>query len=152
MKGRGTEPATQHAALCYRRTSAGAPQVLLITSRDTGRWVLPKGWPKKTESGGESAMRESWEEAGVIGRLTEGCAGVYSYDKTMPDGPARPCCVAVHVIEVQYLESDFPEKDVRRREWFNPDQAAIAVDEPELKMLLAGFDPSQFPHISDTRH
>ena len=126
--------------------------MLLITSRDTGRWVLPKGWPKKTESGGESAMRECWEEAGVVGHLAEGCVGVYSYDKTMPNGPAKPCCVAVHVVEVQYLDSDFPEKGLRRRAWFDPDDAAQAVDEPELKMLLAGFDPATFPRATGARH
>ncbi len=142
MRITNAEPATQHAALCYRRTSSGAPEILLITSRDTGRWILPKGWPKKTEDGGASALREAFEEAGVVGQLSGECAGSYSYDKTMPNAPARPCQVAVHVIETLYLEYDYPERGLRRLQWFTPDAAAEAVDEPELKSLLAGFAPT----------
>ena len=134
-------PATQHAALCFRRTSAGEPEILLITSRDTGRWVLPKGWPKKGEDGGASALREAGEEAGVTGRILPGPAGHYFYDKTMPSGPPLPCAVSLHVIEVAHLAYDFPEKAVRRRMWFSPFAAAAAVDEPGLKTILATFRP-----------
>ena len=133
------EAATQHAALCYRRTTAGQCEFLLITSRDTGRWVLPKGWPKKGEPGGRTALREAFEEAGVVGALIEGCVGVYGYDKVMPFGPARPCAVAVHGVVVAHLAFNFPEKDERHRAWFAPDLAAEAVAEPELKMLISLF-------------
>jgi len=132
------EPATQHAALCYRRIG-GDCEILLVTSRDTGRWVLPKGWPKKGEEGGASALREAGEEAGVTGRLLPGAAGHYLYDKTMPSGPALPCAVSLHVIEVAHLAYDYPEKAVRRRMWFSPFAAAAAVDEPGLKTILATF-------------
>lgn len=139
MRTTNAEPATQHAALCYRRTTSGAPEILLITSRDTGRWVLPKGWPKKTEEGSASALREAFEEAGVVGRLSGECAGVYGYDKTMPDAPPQPCQVTVHVIEALYLEYDFPERGLRRLQWFSPSAATEMVDEPELKSVLAAF-------------
>ncbi len=142
MRATNSEPATQHAALCYRRSTSDAPEVLLITSRDTGRWVLPKGWPKKSENGGECALREAFEEAGVVGRLTGDCAGVFGYDKTMQSAPARPCLVTVHVIEAMRLDYGFPERGLRRLQWFTPDAAASAVDEPELKALLACFAPA----------
>lgn len=132
-------PATQHAALCYRRLGIAEVEVLLITSRDTGRWVLPKGWPKKGEKGGSSALREAREEAGVVGHLTADAPDFYFYDKVMPNAPALPCCVAVHRIAVSYLEFDFPEKSERHREWFSPAQAAAAVAEPELQALLSDF-------------
>lgn len=139
MRTTNAEPASQDAALCYRRSTSGAPEVLLITSLDTGRWVLPKGWPKKSESGGECALREAFEEAGVVGRLTGECAGVYGYDKTMPSAPARPCVVTVHVVEALRLDYQFPERGLRRLQWFAPHAAADAVDEPELRALLASF-------------
>jgi 8-oxo-dGTP pyrophosphatase MutT (NUDIX family) len=141
MKPTSSQPATQYAAVCYRHTAPGACEVLLITSLDTGRWVLPKGWPKKGETGGDSAMREAYEEAGVVGRLREGCLGVYGYDKILASDLARPCCVAVHVIAVSHLDFAFPEKGLRTREWFAPDIAAGLVDEPELKRLLESFSP-----------
>lgn len=143
IKSASREAATQHAALCYRRTGGGA-EVLLVTSRDTGRWVLPKGWPKKSEQGAATALREAFEEAGVIGRAEEGCLGIYYYDKTMTGGLAIPCCVAVHVIEASHLEFRYPEMGLRERVWFAPAAAADAVAEPELKCLLADFRPG-FP-------
>lgn len=137
-KATDSHPATQHAALCYRLNGAET-EVLLVTSRDTGRWVMPKGWPKKAEDGGASALREAHEEAGVIGLVKPGCIGVYSYDKTMPSGPPVPCCVTVHAVEVAYLSYSFPEMDVRRRQWFSIPDAARAVAEPELQSLIAAF-------------
>jgi 8-oxo-dGTP pyrophosphatase MutT (NUDIX family) len=143
IKFMAPRPATQHAALCFRRTSAGEPEILLITSRDTGRWVLPKGWPKKGEEGGSSALREAHEEAGVVGTLLQDGIGLYFYDKTMPSSSPVPCCVAVHAVKVAYLAYRFPEMGLRRQEWFSPQAAAAAVDEPELKVLLENFVPGQ---------
>lgn len=135
------QAATQHAALCWRRTGPDGVEILLVTSRDTGRWVLPKGWPKKDEAGRATALREAHEEAGVVGRSAEGCLGIYAYDKGMPDGSSVPCCVAVHVIETSHLDYRFPEMGQRDRIWFSPPDAADAVAEPELKALLANFRP-----------
>ena len=69
--------------------------------------------------------------------------GLYFYDKTMPSSSPVPCCVAVHAVEVSYLTYSFPEMGLRRQEWFSPQAAAAAVDEPELKVLLESFVPSQ---------
>ena len=129
----------QHAALCYRESFPGAAEVLLITSRDTGRWVLPKGWPKKGECGSETALREALEEAGVEGTAAPDSAGLYAYDKVMPGDVILPCIVTVHPVEVSWLRHEFPERAVRQREWFLTDAAADAVDEPELKAILANF-------------
>lgn len=136
---RQLEPRLQHAALCFREGLGGEPEILLITSRDTGRWVLPKGWPKKGETGGASALREAGEEAGVVGQAIAEPTGTYRYDKTMSEGPCLHCRVEVHPVAVAYLDFRFPEMRVRKRAWFTPAEAAEAVDEAELKDLLAGF-------------
>ncbi|MGB3316903.1 MAG: NUDIX hydrolase [Albidovulum sp.] len=134
---------SQLAALCYRVTKKKGTEILLITSRDTGRWVIPKGWPMKGKSDADAAAIEAFEEAGAKGYLCPDCAGIFTYDKVMDDGSKQPVVVSVFPMEVDKLVSDFPEKGQRRRKWFAPQKAATRVDEPELRDILAAFDPSE---------
>ncbi|MDR0808123.1 MAG: NUDIX hydrolase [Gemmobacter sp.] len=138
-----TETRTQYGALCWRRAKNGV-EVLLITSRDTGRWVIPKGWPIKGLSPEATAAREAWEEAGAEGETDSHCLGLYSYDKGLgpANGPQRqvPCIVAVYSLHVRDLADRFPEVKQRQRKWFPPHKAARKVAEPELQALLAGLD------------
>ena len=76
-------PALQVGALCLQ---AGTGKVLLVTSRGTGRWIIPKGWPMDGRSAGGAALREAWEEAGVRGQVEERPLGRYSYDKKLTRG------------------------------------------------------------------
>jgi 8-oxo-dGTP pyrophosphatase MutT (NUDIX family) len=131
---------TQVAALCWR-VAEGKPQVLLVTSRETGRWVLPKGWPMAGKSAPESARTEAWEEAGVEGKVSDRCVGLYAYHKVLGPEKGVPCVVAVYPLKVKALADDFPERAERKRRWFSPKKAAQKVDEPELRELLQGFDP-----------
>lgn len=135
--------ATQFAALCYRVSKKNGTEILLITSRDTGRWVIPKGWPMKGRSDAEAAEIEAFEEAGATGFLCPDCAGLFTYDKVMDDGSRQPVVVSVFPMEVDKLASTFPERAERRRKWFAPKKAAARVDEPELKDMLASFDPGK---------
>jgi 8-oxo-dGTP pyrophosphatase MutT (NUDIX family) len=137
-------PRTQCAALCWRRDQ-GKVEVLLVTSRETGRWVIPKGWPVTGLPETEGAAREAWEEAGVRGQIGAACLGVYSYDKVLDRSGtapvALPCVVAVYPMQVTATRRDFPEASERRIKWFPLAKAARKVDEPELAALIAGFDP-----------
>lgn len=128
---------SQVAALCWRM-HRGHPEVLLITSRDTGRWIIPKGWPIDGLSASGSAAREAWEEAGVEGAVSDTTLGYYSYDK-ITRGRALPCMVTVFSLRVARLADRFPERKQRRRKWFAADKAARKVAEPELRVLLAGL-------------
>ena len=136
----GAEAAhSQFGALCWRLGPAGV-EVLLITSRDTGRWVIPKGWPISGLTPEASAAREAWEEAGVEGQPDPQCLGQYCYDKGLgAERAPLPCQVAVYGVQVAALSDRFPEKKQRRRKWFSPDKAARKVAEPGLQALLAGF-------------
>lgn len=136
------EVRTQFGALCFRRRG-GEIQILLITSRATRRWVLPKGWPMPGMSPVEAAEREAWEEAGVKGRICNQCMGIFSYQKLTDDG-ALPCVVALFPLKVADLAKNYPERRERERKWFTLEKAAAKVDEPELAELLAGFDPAPF--------
>lgn len=132
---------TQYAALCYRQDEKGITRVLLITSRDTGRWVIPKGWPIAGKSAASSAAQEAFEEAGVQGVADDHCIGVYSYGKVLGSKKIVPCVVAVYPLRVTDLKSSFPEKGQRKLKWFKPEVAATKVAEPELAVILAAFDP-----------
>lgn len=130
----------QYAALCWRKGEAGV-EVLLITSRDTGRWVIPKGWPMPDLSPEAAAAREAWEEAGVEGVVNPVSLGSFGYLKDMAADPAVPCAVEVYDLQVESLASKFPEKAERKRQWFRPDEAATLVREPDLASLIESFAP-----------
>ena len=135
------EMRSQLAALCWRM-HRGRVEVLLITSRDTGRWIIPKGWPMEGFTQSEAAAREAWEEAGVEGRVTTEPLGFYTYDKVLKNGSIA-LVVAVYPLRVARLADRFPERKQRRRKWFPAGKAARKVAEPELRRLLAsvGEDP-----------
>jgi 8-oxo-dGTP pyrophosphatase MutT (NUDIX family) len=130
---------TQVAALCWRK-HRDQVQVLLITSRDTGRWVLPKGWPMPGHNGPEAAAVEAWEEAGVEGQVSDQVLGLFGYDKVISPVLAHPCMVTVYPLRVATLSRRFPERKERRRKWFTADKAARKVFEPELRALFLGLD------------
>jgi 8-oxo-dGTP pyrophosphatase MutT (NUDIX family) len=138
------EPRSQYGALCWRM-HRGRVEVLLITSRDTGRWVIPKGWPMSGKTAAEAAVQEAWEEAGVRGQGAETPLGLYAYDKTRKVKDALPCVVSVYPLRVEALAAQFPERKERRRRWFAAAEAARLVAEPELRALLADLaeDPSR---------
>lgn len=148
FRAEGGENLTQFGALCWRRRRGGI-EVLLVTSRDTGRWVIPKGWPVDGLDGAGSASREAWEEAGVRATEPPVALGFYTYDKVLGRGEDRsasvPCVVSVFAMAVTRQSKDFPEARQRRRRWFSQAKAARKVDEPELQALIAGFSPLTRP-------
>lgn len=133
---------TQFAALPYR-VLRGKPEILLITSRETGRWIIPKGWPEDGMSATASAAKEAWEEAGVEGRVSDTCLGLFSYLKTLDREDRLPIVVPVFAIKVRRLADKFPEAGERKRKWFSRKKAAARVHEPELRHLIRNFDPTR---------
>ena len=132
------EPRTQYAALPWRKADNG-PQVLLITSRETRRWVIPTGWPMKDMDPGPCAAQEAFEEAGVIGPTKRKSLGAYHYDKRLRSGRLQHVRVLVYPLEVREERDIWPEMAQRDRNWTTPGEAAGLVEEPELKALLAKF-------------
>lgn len=134
------EPRTQYAALPWRLRD-GALEILLITSRETRRWVIPKGWPMKDRDAADAAAQEAFEEAGVVGLASHRALGVYHYDKRLRSGRMQHVRVMVFALEVTEERDIWPEMIERDRRWTSPADAAGLVDEPELKTLLAAFRP-----------
>lgn len=126
----------QVAALCYRETNAGK-KILLVTSRGTGRWIVPKGWPIKGLDDPQAALQEAWEEAGVkSAEIETNPVGHYDYDKKRSGGDITPVKTQVYLAEVETLSETYPEDHQRERQWFSKDEAASRVQEPELKEIL----------------
>ena len=132
---------TQFGALCWRK-HRDEVQVLMVTSRRTKRWILPKGWPQDGATPAEAAATEAWEEGGVRGKAKPICLGIYSYSKEFEDSENLPCVVAVFPIKVTRLEKSWPEAKIRKRRWFSLKKAASMVREPELTAMLRKFDPA----------
>lgn len=133
---------TQFAALCYRVVK-GKVEILLVTSRRSKRWIIPKGWPMDGRTPGESALIEAWEEAGVQGKVHDRCLGLFSYRKTVAPSRDLPCVAMVYPVRVKALSDKYPEAGERKRRWMRPKKAASLVEDPELAHLIRSFDPRQ---------
>ncbi|WP_424987525.1 NUDIX hydrolase [Microbulbifer sp. S227A] len=126
----------QIGALCHRGDGSDR-EYLLVTSRDTGRWIIPKGWPIRGLKSQETALREAWEEAGVTGsKVVDEPIGLYTYDKQHDTGWATPVETLVYSVAVGGLMSAFPEAHERRRVWVDAATAAEMVQEEELKQIF----------------
>lgn len=136
------DPRTQFAGLPFRIVKAGGRrriEVLMVTSRDSQRWIIPKGWPMDGMTPAAAAAQEVWEEAGAKGQVYDICLGLYSYQKWLDDEQSLPVIVAVFPVRVQSLEKEYPEAGLRRRKWMSPKKAAAKVEEPDLRQLIATF-------------
>jgi 8-oxo-dGTP pyrophosphatase MutT (NUDIX family) len=118
------------------RWKDGEVEVLMVTSRETERWIVPKGWTMKDMQPWEAAATEALEEAGVSGRISREPFGSYSYQKRLDGGRSVLCRVKVYPMIVAEMRKTWKEKSERRRAWFRVGKAAKMVDEPELAALL----------------
>jgi 8-oxo-dGTP pyrophosphatase MutT (NUDIX family) len=125
----------QIAAIPVRRSEASGVEVLLVTSRETQRWVIPKGWPWRKRDDRDAAAGEAWEEAGVRGSVERKVVGTFTYDKRRGE-KAFKVKVDVYLLEVAEEASKWPEAHERRREWYSAEEAARLVQEPGLQAIL----------------
>ena len=130
----------QVAALPYRHTADGDTEILLLTSRQTGRFILPKGWPMKGRRDCEAAAQEASEEAGVVGTIHEQSVGSFDYWKRLK-ATFVPVTVEVYPLHVQQELDKWKERKFRRRAWLKLEQAALLIDEPELVSILESIVP-----------
>ncbi|WP_247744904.1 NUDIX hydrolase [Shimia sp. R11_0] len=135
----------QFAALPYR-IKKNKVQVLLITSRGTRQWLLPKGWPMTGIKPHKAAAQEAWEEAGVIGHAHKHGLGKYRYRKERGPRTGLKIRVMVFPLEVRKLATHFPEAGQRDRIWLSPKKAAKRIRNPELAELVRNFDHKKLLH------
>lgn len=125
----------QAGALCMRDGDRGV-EVLLVSSLNTRRWIIPKGWPMNDRSLAGAALQEAWEEAGVRGQVEETALGSFVYDKIRKEGLTIPCEVHVFRVAVTATEKRYPEAKRRKRKWVPLAKAAKMVDDVGLSDLL----------------
>jgi 8-oxo-dGTP pyrophosphatase MutT (NUDIX family) len=128
----------QYAALPWR-IADDKPEILLITSRRTRRWIIPKGWPMNGCKPKITAAREAAEEAGVSGEMGKRSIGRFRYLKQLRDGDGLPCMVDVFPMKVKREHSKWDEQNARKRRWHTVRDAAAAVLEPQLKRIIREF-------------
>ena len=137
----------QIAVLPYRATgpAVDAPiQILLITSRQSRRWVIPKGGLMKGLPPHAAAAVEAEEEAGVRGAACPIPLGSYRYRKTRASGASVWADVDVFPFAVTEELDSWDEQHQRERRWFSMAEAAKAVDEEDLRALIRSFGAREF--------
>jgi 8-oxo-dGTP pyrophosphatase MutT (NUDIX family) len=127
----------QFGVIPFTVQSDGAIRVLLLTSRATRRWVVPKGWPKRRLKPYEAAAQEAFEEAGLSGTIiSKRPIGEYSYSKEIAPFVSVPCVVKVFLFQIDAQAQEWPERHERTIQWFDPRTASTLVHEPELSAVL----------------
>ena len=132
----------QVAALPYRWSTTGELEILVMTSRETHRVVIPKGWPMKNRKDWKSAQIEAREEAGALGEISRKRIGQYRYWKRL-EAHFVLCKVTVYPLAVKRQLDDWPERHERMHRWLTPEDAALLVDETDLGILILEFAKSQ---------
>ena len=130
----------QYGALPYRLTHDAALEILLVTTRQSKRWIIPKGWPIKGLRPAKSAAREAYEEAGVRGRVGAKSIGFFAYGKSLDgNGIQVNCEVRVFPLLVKRQSETWPDIEQRVVQWVAPEKALMLIKDPELKALVAAF-------------
>jgi 8-oxo-dGTP pyrophosphatase MutT (NUDIX family) len=138
----------QYAALPYRTSGKSELEVMLVTSRGTRRWIIPKGWPKSGLPPHRTAAEEAFEEAGVAGKVSKRPIGSYAYDKLLNNGSTIRCNVQVFALRVTRQHKKWPEKRERQSEWYTPTEAARLVREPYLRKIIRSLSKT---HLAQPR-
>ena len=128
----------QYAALPFRLGTERL-EVMLVTSRETRRWVIPKGWPEGRMKPHLVAEMEAFEEAGVRGEIALTPIAAFEYVKLLPLKQKVSCLVEVFPLRVLEIAERWPEQSQRQRRWMAADEAATLVQEKGLKQLLLSF-------------
>jgi 8-oxo-dGTP pyrophosphatase MutT (NUDIX family) len=148
----GAAPRMQVGVLPVARLPGGDPHVYLVTSRETRRWVIPKGWPMKGLKAHEAGAREAYEEAGLLGRVGKRALGQFAYDKRLKGDRVITCLVQVFPLAVRKQVKNWPEKSQRVGRWFTIAEAARVVSEPGLAAIiraLANTEPEDAASVMD---
>lgn len=132
-----TQTTVHQAGVIAYRVEKARVEVLLITSRDTGRWIIPKGNIEDGKTAMEASAQEAYEEAGVRGNFSSQTPlGFYMYFKRRADGSTTPMSVEVYLLEVTEQLKDWPEKGKRKIRWVSPKKAIKKLEEPGVVPLM----------------
>ena len=141
----------QYGAIAWRQSRSGELEILLVTSRERGRWIVPKGWPIKGETPAKVAALEAFEEGGVFGDVRSEPIGVYDHLKILRDGSTVLCRVVLFGIEVRGTLANWPEQSQRKRSWFTVSEAGRTVSDFQLAQVLKSLEASCTVCVGDCK-
>lgn len=121
----------QIAALCHRMRE-GKVEVLLVTSKSTRRWILPKGWPILSRRAHRTAAIEAFEEAGVTGKVHKNPFASFSSYKGGEAGLKLRTEILVFLVDVESEAEEFPDSAERDVRWVSIKEAVRMTSEPGL--------------------
>jgi 8-oxo-dGTP pyrophosphatase MutT (NUDIX family) len=124
--------------LPFRQNPSGEIEILILTSRETQRFIIPKGWPKSNKKLWKAAEVEAREEAGIVGKIKHRPLGTFRYWKRLKEHFAL-VEVDVYPLHVEKRLKEWPEKAQRQAKWLPLSDAALLVDEPQLVTLIRNF-------------
>ena len=136
----------QYAALPYRLHRRQI-QIMLITSRRTRRWIIPKGWPMAGLRPQDAAAQEAVEEAGIVGQIADTPIGSYRYFKRLKGEHIQAVQVIVFPFRVEDRVQAFKEQGQRAFAWFSYQEAASRLAEPSLRRLVRDFGLAHSPGL-----
>jgi ADP-ribose pyrophosphatase YjhB (NUDIX family) len=148
-------PANVEQELCgvlpWRRTKRGEIKVLLVAPRGGGQWSLPSGLPGNDRTPRQTAMREAFEKAGVVGHLDAKPIGSYSSQGALSEGSTMPCVVVIYGLKVRGTLTNWPASTRCKRRWYRLDDAIQVVSNAGLKQLLASISGNETPLGADRK-
>jgi 8-oxo-dGTP pyrophosphatase MutT (NUDIX family) len=121
------QPVEQSCVVPYRVAETSVT-FALITSRNTGRWIVPKGTVEPNMTAAASAAKEALEEAGLLGTTGAQPLGEYFYSKF-----GRVYRVEIYPFLVTQQLDDWDEKHFRTREWVNAVDALSRITEAAVQ-------------------
>lgn len=119
-----------------RSKKSDKAEVMLVTGRRSGRWMIPKGWPVEGKTMADSAAQEAFEEAGIKGKISPEPIGTFRHVKQHFLVGRMEVDIQVHAMAVKRELGDWPERSERARKWFRVEEAAERVDSEELRLLI----------------
>lgn len=148
---RGSGIRRQYGAIAWRRSRSRELKILLITTRERGRWIVPKGWPIEGETPAKVAALEAFEEGGVFGDVRSEPIGAYDYLKILRDGSTALCRVVLFGIEVRGTLANWPEQSERKRSWFTVSEAGRTVSDYQLAQVLKSLEANCTVCVGDCK-
>lgn len=133
----------QVGALILRLSLKGDLEVLLVTTRRTGRWIIPKGWPMKGRKDHRAAAIEAFQEAGVVGEISSRKVGHFELTKYIDANKSITCCVDVYPLVVKKLKKRYKERGQRDLTWVPLRKASQMVMDLGLKKIFLRVEKSR---------
>jgi hypothetical protein len=137
-KRKGKAPSIQYGALPYREIKSGV-EFLLVTSRETRRWIIPKGWPQGGVPPYRAPQPKKLSRRRELSERSAKKIGSYWYDKIIESGATLRCRVRVFPLRVTRQFKKWPEKRQRRTQWHSAAQASRRVGETYLRQIFRSF-------------